>query len=124
MIYPPECDIPSEWRLTGKQQGIMLEYVEGEMLTENNFRPELQKKVLDAYDALLNAGVIHGDSSVYMYVRNVIITPGGQVVWIDFERATVKDLHEETEDPRSWENIVDELGELEWMCLWETFQRW
>ena len=40
------------------------EYVEGEMLTESNFRPELQQRaVLDAYDALLDAGVIHGDSS-------------------------------------------------------------
>ena len=61
--FPPECDIPSEWRLTGKQQGIMLEYVEGEILTESNFRPELQQRVLDAYDALLDASVIHGDSS-------------------------------------------------------------
>ena len=60
-----------------------------------------------------------------MYVRNVIVTPSRQVVWIDFARATVEDLHEETEeDPRNWEEVVDELGELEWMCLWETFQRW
>jgi hypothetical protein len=122
IIYPDDCTIRRKYRLNGKHPAILLEYVEGEMLTKETFRPELEQKVLDTFGALLDLEVVHGDSTDSGYIRNAIITPDDDIVWIDFERASVPELRWEN-DPFTWEQVLGG-GETDWLAVWQAMRKW
>jgi hypothetical protein len=107
LVYPQNCVIRHKYRLKGKHPAILLEFIEGEMLTKENFRPELQPKVLDTFGALLDLEVIHGDATDSCHVRNAIVTRDDEIVWIHFERAKIPELRWE-DNPFTWEEELKE----------------
>jgi RIO-like serine/threonine protein kinase len=62
---------------------ILMEYVEGERLSEDNITAEIAMKALHGIRRIHWAGVEHNDIAE----RNILVCPDGRVVWIDFSLA-------------------------------------
>jgi len=84
---------------------------QGSQLSHSNFTPHIESQIREAYRAIHTCGVIHGDVGAH----NIIISPGGQCVWIiDFEAGQV--LSEEYKD----EAIRGEMEDLR--CMFEDLR--
>jgi serine/threonine protein kinase len=60
---------------------VMLEYIEdAQQLSPNNINWEICKEVRRGLKAIHEAGVLHHDIGE----QNILVTPTGRVVWIDF----------------------------------------
>ena len=87
----------------------MLRCWQGSQLSHSNFTPHIESRIREAYRAIHTYGVIHGDVGAH----NIIISPGGQRVWIiDFEAGQV--LSEE------YKAIRGEMEDLS--CMFEDLR--
>ncbi|PBK98861.1 hypothetical protein ARMGADRAFT_1025218 [Armillaria gallica] len=89
LIYPSDSRIPEEERLCGDQKAIMLQYLDGEILTPYNFTPELGEKALQGLKCLHELSILHGDLQNDYWVRNVMVLKDSSVKWFDFEHSLV-----------------------------------
>jgi hypothetical protein len=140
LIYPDDCSIPLYRRLSGPQPAIMVDFIEGELLTVENFTSDIGQKVLKSIRAMHELGVVHGDTNELRQVRNVLLVKqaedsgsewnedeegeiengdsgsGVDVFWIDFERAN----SDPTNEIFQWENPTWEYERyMEYGCLEE-----
>jgi len=86
MEYPENTNVPLSFRLCGPQRAIMLEYLDGEMLSPDNATEEAMAK------AIQHLRIIHhGDIHQFMAgtPRNVMLLKNADVKWIDFEHSRI-----------------------------------
>jgi serine/threonine protein kinase len=87
--YPD--NIPQHDRLFGKQNAIMIELLDAEMITFDNLSRSVATKTLHALEQIHKLSICHGDISDYGcdLFRNVMLLRNGEVKWIDFEHSWV-----------------------------------
>lgn len=65
-------------------KGILIEFfVDAEGLSERNITKEVARNAMKALQAVHAAYVQHDD----IHRRNILVLPGGRVVWIDFDKS-------------------------------------
>ena len=73
----------------------MLEYIDGELLTPDNFTTELGQKALLCLRTLHHLGIVHGDTDDRHTIRNVLVKKDQEVIWFDFERSLIDNSRED-----------------------------
>jgi len=89
--YPNNTHIPQHDRLFGKQNAIMIEFLDAEMITFDNLSRSVATNTLRALEQIHKLSICHGDISDYGcdLFRNVMLLRNGEVKWIDFEHSWV-----------------------------------
>jgi hypothetical protein len=67
----------------------MIDYFNGEMVSMNNLTPAVANNALRGLGQIHSVGVRHGDiyDTSCSFLRNVMVSKGGEVKWIDFEHS-------------------------------------
>ena len=91
---------------------LLIQYFpDAEQISELNVTPEIAQNALKALHACHTSYVLHGD----VHRRNILVLPGGRVVWIDFDhsecapvRAKVRSIFLD-ELKEGWDYMYDRL---------------
>lgn len=90
-----------DWHeLNGHQNAIMLEYLEGEMLSDLNITREAASQALSALKEIHQLRIMHGDIYDFgaLCLRNLMLINDGTVRWIDFEHCVTSAREEDLEE--------------------------
>lgn len=83
--------MPLSCKLCGPQRAIMLEYLDGELLSPDNATEEAMAKAIQYLRTIHDLSLHHGDVHQFIVVtpRNVMLLKNADVKWIDFERSRI-----------------------------------
>lgn len=67
----------------GPPKALLLEYIAGERVTIDNVTDKIAENALRTLYLVHASYVMHCD----VHSRNILVTPAGRIVWVDFDRA-------------------------------------
>ena len=112
-------DLPDAWSYIHQDDGLpkalLLEYFDGaERMTIDNITVKIADSAVRALYQVHASYVLHND----IHGRNVLVLPGGRVVWVDFDSTDTVD--KSTEDrPIRRQELLEELVQS-----WDIFYNW
>ncbi|KAF8241229.1 hypothetical protein K440DRAFT_665401 [Wilcoxina mikolae CBS 423.85] len=118
----PASDSDSDSPSSAPERGLLLEYICDASPLHTIPLPmptAVAHRILHGLVAIHSAGVLHNDAEA----RNILITPGGKVVWVDFDRASVAADDGLSHMKEKSGFVYGNVYKFEWRVVWSLLWR-